>query len=297
MSFFALKKTGNKNREAYIVLLSEAWDLYFADKTIERYSTTTLKGYKLQTKLLIRHFGDIDIRNISLLDLKNYLIEKCSHLKPSSMGMRIRYLRAFLHWASDEGHIEKNPASKLREPRLGKHLPKALGEEDMEMLRESCKTSMEHALIEFLYTTGSRVGEVTSLNRNDIDWDDKSCIVLGKGDKERRIYFNMKCFIWLRKYVNERTDNDGALFVTERAPHRLSIEMIRYIVKRVAKRAKIEVAMYPHIMRHSYATHLLNNGAPLEGIQTLLGHANIDTTRIYADLSGPRRKEIYKRYF
>jgi len=277
--------------------LSEAWALYYADKTIERYSATTLKGYKIQTNMLIRHFGDIDIEDITMLGLKNYLIEKGSHLKPSSMGMRIRYIRAFFHWASDEGYITKNPASKLREPRLGQHLPKALGEEDMEMLREACVTPQEHALIEFLYTTGCRVGEVYQLNRHDINWENRSCIVRGKGDKDREIFFNVKCVIWLKKYLEQREDDDEALFVTERAPHRLSIDMIRYMVKRVAKRAEITVPMYPHIMRHSYATHLLNNGAPLEGIQTLLGHAKIDTTRIYADLSGPRRKEIYKKYF
>lgn len=279
------------------MLLSEAWGLYLADKTIERYSVTTLKGYGIQVKILMRHFGDIDIEEITLLSLKSYLIEKGSHLKPSSLGMRIRFLRAFFHWASDEGYVTKNPASKLREPRLGQHLPKALGEEDMEMLREACINPQEHALIEFLYTTGCRVGEVYRLNRNDINWDNRSCVVRGKGDKDREIFFNVKCFIWLKKYLEQRKDSDEALFVTERAPHRLSIDMIRYMVKRVAKRAGIDVAMYPHIMRHSYATHLLNNGAPLEGIQTLLGHAKIDTTRIYADLSGPRRKEIYKKYF
>lgn len=279
------------------MLLTEAWELYFADKTIERYSSTTLKGYKVQTNLLIKHFGDIDIEEITLLSLKNYLIEKGSHLKPSSLGMRIRFIRAFFHWASDEGHIERNPASKLREPRLGQHLPKALNEEDMEMVREACITPLEHALIEFLYTSGCRVGEVYGLNRKDIDWDNRSCIVLGKGDKQREIFFNVKCFIWLKKYLEQRKDEDEALFVTERAPHRLSIDMIRYIVKRVAKRSEIDINVYPHKMRHSFATHLLNNGAPLEGIQTLLGHAKLDTTRIYADLSGPRRKEIYKRYF
>ena len=180
---------------------------------------------------------------------------------------------------------------------MGQHLPKALGEEDMEMLREACITPQEHALIEFLYTTGCRVGEVYRLNRNDINWDNRSCVVRGKGDKDREIFFNIKCVIWLKKYTEQRMDADEALFVTERAPRRLSIEMIRYITKRVAKRAGIGVEIYPHIMRHSYATHLLNNGAPLEGIQTLLGHAKMETTRIYADLSGPRRKEIYKRYF
>jgi integrase/recombinase XerD len=96
------------------MLLSEAWELYYADKTIERYSSTTLKGYKIQMSLLIRHFGDIEIDGITLLDLKNYLIEKGSHLKPASLGMRIRFIRAFFRWATDEGYCNSNPARKLR---------------------------------------------------------------------------------------------------------------------------------------------------------------------------------------
>jgi integrase/recombinase XerD len=121
--------------------------------------------------------------------------------------------------------------------------------------------------------------------------------VLGKGDKEREVYFSIKAAIWLKKYLTTRKDTDTALFVTERAPHRMSIAQIRYIVKRVAKRSEVEVIVYPHKLRHSYATHLLNRGAPMEGIQTLLGHQKLETTMLYAQLSGPRRKEIYTKYF
>jgi integrase/recombinase XerD len=156
---------------------------------------------------------------------------------------------------------------------------------------------LAHALIEFLYTTGCRISEVYRLNRNDIDLDNRSCVVLGKGNKEREVYFNTKCFIWLKKYLEQRKDADEALFVTKRAPRRMGIDQLRRVVKRVAERSEIEVSVYPHRLRHSYATHLLNNRAPLEGIQTLLGHAKLETTKLYAHLSGPRRKEIYKRYF
>lgn len=279
------------------MLLLEAWELYEADKTIERYSVATLRSYKIQMGLLLRHFGNIDIDQITLLSLKNYLIEEGGHLKPSSLGTRIRFIRAFFHWASDEGHCIRNPASKLREPRLGQRVPKALNEEDTEMFREGCITPLEHALVEFLYTTGCRIGEVYRLNRNEINWDNKSCVVLGKGNKEREVYFNVKCSIWLKKYLEQRTDEDEALFVTERAPHRMTIAEMRYIVNRVARRSEVQDKVYPHKLRHSFATHLLNNGAPMEGIQTLLGHAKLETTRLYADLSGPKRKEIYQRYF
>lgn len=279
------------------MLFSEAWQLYAADKQIEGFSSATLTGYKIQHNLLLRHFGDIDIETITLSNIKNYLIEKGSHLKPASLSVRIRFIRAFFQWATDEGYCSANPVKKLKEPKLGPRIPKALSEEDTVMLQEGCRTPLEHALIEFLYTTGCRIGEVHQLNRNAIDWENRSCIVLGKGDKEREVYFSVRAAIWLKKYLNSRTDSDSALFVTERKPHRTSIDQLRYIVKRVAKRSEIEANVYPHKLRHTYATHLINNGAPIEGIQTLLGHTKLETTMLYAQLSGPRRRELYHKYF
>jgi len=277
--------------------LSETWRLYVADKKIEGFSPHTLKGYHIQLNLLIRHFGDIDLDEITLPMLKQYLIEKGGHLKPSSLGARIRFIRAFFRWATDEGYCPGNPARKLKEPKLGQRVPKALNEEDTVMLQEGCKTPLEHALINFMYSTGCRIGEAYRLNRNAINWENRSCVVLGKGDKEREVYFSIKCAVWLKKYLNSRKDNDMALFVTERTPHRMSISQLRYVVKRVAAQSEVDANVYPHKLRHSYATHLLNNGAPLEGIQTLLGHSNMETTRLYANLSGPRRREIYIKYF
>jgi integrase/recombinase XerD len=279
------------------MLLSEAWRIYAADKQIEGYSSHTIKGYNLQGNMLIRYLGDIDVNEVTLASLKDYLVEKGGHLKPSSLGMRIRVLRAFFRWASEEGYVAANPARKLKEPKLGRLVPKALSEEDTVMLQEACRTPLEHALVEFFYSTGCRIGEVHRLNRGALDWENRSCIVLGKGDKEREVYFSIKAAVWLRKYINNRKDTDMALFVTERKPHRMSIAEIRYVIKRVASRSEVDTNVYPHKLRHSYATHLLNNGAPMEGIQTLLGHTKLETTMLYAQLSGPRRKEIYRKFF
>jgi integrase/recombinase XerD len=278
------------------MLLSQAWSVYEADKFLAGYSPVTLKSYRLQINLLIRGIGDLEIGEVTLVQLKSYLAAQ-THLKPASLGHRVRFIRSFFNWAHQEGFIPLNPAYKLFEPKIGQRLPKALNEEDTEMLREGCKSALEHALIEFAYTTGCRVGEMYRLDRNQINWEQRSAIVLGKGDKEREVYFSIKCGIWLKKYLLNRHDQDPALFVTERAPHRMSISEIRYIVKRVAKKSDVQANVYPHKLRHSYATHLLNNGAPLEAIQSFLGHAKIETTRIYANLSGPRRRELYQKYF
>ena len=280
------------------MLLSEACRLYVADRQIEGFSPHTLKGYRIQINMLIKYLGDCDLDEISLLDLKDYLVEKGSHLKPSSLGMRIRVLRAFFRWASEEGYAAANPARKLREPKLGNRIPKALSEEDTVALQEGCKSALEHALVEFMYSSGCRIGEVYGLNRNAFDWDNRSCIVRGKGDKEREVYFSIKAAVWLKKYLTSRKDTDVSLFVTERKPYRrMGIAQLRRVVKRVAARSEVQANVYPHKLRHSYATHLLNNGAPMEGIQTLLGHTKIETTMLYAQLSGPRRKEIHTRYF
>lgn len=266
------------------------------DKKLLNYSVHTLKSYKLQVRLLAKALGDPDIKNVTYEQLKEYLARQ-DHLKPASVGHRIRFIQSFFRWAVDEGHNNKNPASKLREPKLGARVPKFLTEDDIETLRESCKSPLEHAIVEFLYTTGCRIGETVKINKNDIDWNNKSVIVLGKNNKEREVYFNTKCRIWLKKYLETRRDNDPALFVTERAPHRMSIAQMRYIIKRVADRSGVKANVYPHRLRHSYATHLMNNGAPMEAIQQLLGHQKTETTALYAQLSGERRRQIYQRYF
>jgi integrase/recombinase XerD len=278
------------------MLLSEAAKSYEADKRIEGFSAQTLNAYRLQAKLLTVYFGNIDISKISTLQLKDYLAESSNSLKPSSLSHRIRFLRSLFRWLHEEGFIELNPASKIKEPRVGKRIPKFLTEREIEYLRDACFSPMEKALFEFMFSTGCRIGEIVTLDRNSINWGSQSAIVRGKGDKEREVYFNIRD-IWLKKYLDTRYDNDPAIFVTERSPHRMSIAQMRYIIKRISKRAGINKTIHPHQLRHSYATHLLNNGAPLEVIQSLLGHEKSETTRIYAELSGRLRQELYRKYF
>lgn len=278
--------------------LSEVFANYESDKMLEGYSPHTLKAYTVQARLLIRGIGDIDIEEVTVFTLKNYLSQDAKRLKPSSIGHRVRFIKSFFRWSLDEGLINHNPASKLKEPKVGSRVPKALTELNIELLRESCKTAYERALFELFFTTGCRIAEIHKINRRDIDWETRSIIVRGKGDKEREVYFSIKADIWLKRYLNGRSDSDPALFIGERRPIcRVSVWQIRHVVKRIAKRSGIDDNVYPHKLRHSYATHLLNNGAPLEIIQSLLGHSKLETTRLYAQLSGERRRELYRKYF
>ncbi|MFJ5788995.1 site-specific tyrosine recombinase/integron integrase [Lysinibacillus sp. NPDC093197] len=280
------------------MLLSEAWKKYQQDKKIEGYSTLTLKTYCYQYNLLLRFFGDIDMNGFNTEKLKEYLIQSGEHLKPSSLGHRIRCVKSLFRWSHEEGYILKNPAAKLKEPKLGKRIPKFLSELEIEHLREACQSTMENALFEFMYSTGCRIGEVVKLDRDDIDFRTNSVIVQGKGDKEREVYFNTRCSIWLKRYLDEREDEDPCLFITDRKPkRRMSIDNLRYIIKRVSNRAGIKKSIHPHQLRHSYATHMINNGAPIDVIQSLLGHEKSETTKIYAQLSGKLRQDYYSKYF
>ncbi|CAG9621923.1 Tyrosine recombinase XerC [Sutcliffiella rhizosphaerae] len=184
------------------MLLSQVWEKYQLDKMIEGYSPLTLKTYCFQYNMLLRYFGNIDLNEMTADQLKIYLIKGSTHLKPSSLGHRVRCIRSIFKWANDEGLIKKNPAAKLKEPKLGKRIPKFLTELEIEHLRESCQNAMENALFEFFYSTGCRIGEVVKLNRDDINFASNSVIVHGKGDKEREVYFNTRCSLWLKRYLD-----------------------------------------------------------------------------------------------
>ncbi|WP_108670396.1 tyrosine-type recombinase/integrase [Peribacillus acanthi] len=279
------------------MIVSEAWSLYKADKQIQGYSTQTLKAYSVQLSLLINYFGDIKITEFTTQSIKLYLGKVATELKASSLCHRIRFLKSLFKWAQDENYVVTNPVSVIKEPKLDIRIPKFLTEEEIELLREACDTTFEKALFEFMYSTGCRIGEVATLDRQSINFSEQSVIVFGKGKKEREVYFNTRCSIWLKRYLEERTDDQQSLFVTIRAPHRMSIAQMRYVIKQISKRAGINKCIHPHQLRHSYATTLINNGAPLEVIQNLLGHEKSETTRVYAYLSGQLRRELYKKFF
>ena len=162
--------SSNKRKGGIILLLSKAWELYESDKRIEGFSPQTLKAYKLQSKLLIQHFNDVNIESLTTDQLKEYLAKSSEHLKPSSLAHRIRFIKSIFRWSHEEGHIPKNPAAKIKEPKQGKRIPKFLTEREIEHLREACFTPMEKALFEFMFSTGCRIGEIVSLDKNCINW-------------------------------------------------------------------------------------------------------------------------------
>jgi integrase/recombinase XerD len=277
--------------------LSQAAEAYVAVRRTEGFAATTLAAYTLQIRLLIRDVGDIELSEVTLQMLRDHLA-RFPHLKPTSIAHKVRCLRSMFGWWTAEELVVRNPAAKLREPKLPERVPKALNVEEVEELRDACRTVQEHALVEVFFATGARVSEICGLNRNAVDWQRRAMIVLGKGSKERECYLGAKAVLWLRRYLASRHDDDLALFVTERAPHRLSVHQTQYIFRRIARRAEtLAGRVTPHVMRHTLATTLLNQGAPLAAVQSLLGHTKSETTLIYARLSGAARQQAFQRYF
>ena len=173
-------------------------------------------------------------------------------------------------------------------------------------MRDACESRLEHALIEFFFATGCRVSEIHQLDRIELDWLRRSVVVLGKGNKEREVYFGAKAALWLKRYLDSRTDSCLALFVTKRRRQqidgtlqhqRLSTSQMQRIFKRVAERCGLEEKVTPHVLRHTLATLLLNQGAPIAAVQSILGHASPTTTQLYVNLSGESRRMLYRKHF
>lgn len=275
--------------------LQEKISLYLSAKRLDGLSNTTIENYKLELRL----FSDKvkkKTQDITAADIRVYL-GNLNHLKMSTIGTKLSVLKSFFAWLSAEEIIQKDPTAKLKSPKTEKRLPKALTIEELEMLRESCKTIRQRAFVEVMYATGCRLAEVQQLNRKDINIQNMSTNVIGKGNKEREVYLSFKALFHLKKYLNSRADGCEALMVTERKPfHRLSKRGIQREIANIAKNAGLEKKVSPHVLRHTFATLTLNNGAELVAVQELLGHSSPETTLRYARITEERKHEQHKKY-
>lgn len=275
--------------------LEEKIKLYLAAKKLEGLSSTTLEGYKIELRILAKHVRK-RTTDITAADVRVYLAQ-FEHLKLSSLSKRLSVLKSFFSWLTSEELILRDPTVKIKPPKKEKRLPKALSIEELEMLRESCRTVRQRAFLEVLYATGCRLSEVHDLNKSDINYQAMSTNVIGKGDKERSVYLSFKALFHLKKYLKERDDNVDALMATERKPYRrLSKRGIQREIGIIAKNAGLDKKVSPHTLRHTFATLTLNNGADIVAVQHLLGHSSPSTTQTYAVLSDERKREQHKKY-
>jgi integrase/recombinase XerD len=206
-------------------------------------------------------------------------------IKNSTLGTTVTALKSFFSWLADQEYIRKSPMKNIKQTKPEKRVRKALTDEELELLRSTCKTDREKSIIEFFYSTGCRLDEVVKLNKEDINWFNKSCMVIGKGDKEREVYISARASLFLKNYLQGRRDSNPALFVSGKLPHgRLGYRSFEEIFRELGERAGINKNVHPHIMRHTMATNLLRNGTSLAIVQRILGHEDASTTEIYAQL-------------
>lgn len=275
--------------------IREKVDQYLAAKRLEGLSELTLEGYALELRIFAECMQK-PIEDITTGDIRAYL-GSFPHLKMSSIAKKLSVLKSFFAWLTDEEIIPKDPARRIKPPKKEQRLPKSLTIEELEMIREACITPRERALVEVFYATGGRLSEIQALDRADIDFQNMSARVIGKGNKEREVYLSHKALYHLKKYFMTRLDDNPALFVTERQPfRRLSNRAIQRAIKTIAERSGVKKDVHPHVFRHTFATLTLNNGADLSSVQALLGHTDPSTTQVYAQVTQEKKKEAYKKH-
>lgn len=275
--------------------VEEKIQIYLTVKKLDGLSKETLKNYRYNLITFASHLIK-PIAAINTSDLRMYLAVRCKELKATSTNAQIAILKSFFKWLHDEEYIPRNPMNKIKPMKVPKRLRHALDEEEIELLRQATKSKREKALIEFLVSTGCRLSEIVGIDIADINWNERSLHVIGKGDKERKVYFSVKAKVLLKRYLNSRNDSQEALFVAGKGTHaRLGGRSIEKEVKNVAERAGFSKSVYPHIFRHCYATHNINSGMPLPVLQNLMGHSTSATTMIYAQINDENIKHEYRK--
>lgn len=271
--------------------------LFIAAKKIEGCSDNTLKYY---TNTLTNICGSFQksIRDIETNDLRLYLANYQNTRNTSKVTLDNirRIMSSFFAWLEDEDYIMKSPVRRIRKVKTTKTVRETLSDEHLEQLRDQCEHPRDLAIVDLLISTGIRVGELVNLDRSDINFVERECIVLGKGDKERRVYFDAKTKIHLQQYLDQRTDSNPALFVSYQTPfNRLSIAGVERFLRNLGERSQVQ-HVHPHKFRRTMATMAIEKGMPIEQVQKLLGHSKIDTTLHYALVNQSNVKISHRRY-
>ena len=270
---------------------------FISSKQIEGCSDRTIKYYKE----IIDKFNDSfdkSIKKITTEEIRSYLsnYKEMSTCGSTTIDNIRRVLSSFFSWLEDEDYIIKSPIRRIHRIKTPTTVKEVLTDENLEKLRDECENIRDLSLIELLISTGMRVGELVNLNISNLNFEDRSCIVLGKGNKEREVYFDAKTKLHLKEYISKRNDTNDALFVSLREPHqRLSISGIELIVRNLGVNTNIN-KVHPHKFRRTIATMAIDKGMPVEQVQKLLGHVKIETTMHYAMVNQSNVKISHRRY-
>ncbi|HAU85276.1 MAG TPA: integrase [Lachnospiraceae bacterium] len=256
---------------------------YIISKKFEGCSINTLIGYY---DCITKYMRTIDkpILQTSSSDIRKYLImyQASNHVTNRTLDNLRSILSSFYNWLEDEGYILKSPVKRIKKVKYDKIIKQPFSNDEIEAIRDACKTPRDIALMDFLYSTGCRVSEVSMLDIGDIDFGQRQVVVFGKGHKERIVYFDSRTKRHLINYLKTRTDSNPALFITQKYPFkRLERSGIEYICKCIGEIANVK-GVHPHRFRRTLATNLIYKGVPIEQVKVILGHSKIDTTLLYS---------------
>ena len=292
-SYTISKNETTSQKQSNHELLTE----FIISKQIEGCSERTLKYYLSVVGCFLQSVK-CPISQISTEMIRNYLMQHQYAHKASKVtidNMR-RILSSFFAWLEDEDYIVKSPVRRIHKVKTDSLVRETLSDEQLEQLRDRCNNIRDIAMIDLLSSTGIRVGELVHLNRQDVNFEERQCVVFGKGNKERMVYFNARTKIHLQAYLAERTDGEKALFVSLNAPHqRLQISGVERRIRKLGQSVELE-HVHPHKFRRTLATMAIDKGMPIEQVQRLLGHVRIDTTLHYAMVSQQNVKMSHKKY-
>jgi integrase/recombinase XerD len=272
-------------------------DAFVSAKRIEGCSEKTLKYYRTTIETMESSINK-GIRHIQTEDLRFYLTDYRSKNESSRVTIDNirRILSSFFSWLEDEDYILKSPVRRIHKVKTEINIKETYTDEDLEKMRDNCSELRDLAMIDMLASTGMRIGEMVLLNKADIDFNERECVVFGKGNKERIVYFDARTKIHLQNYIDNRTDDNPALFVTLRAPHmRIKIGGIESRLREMGKQLDIQ-KVHPHKFRRTLATMAIDKGMPIEQLQQLLGHKRIDTTLQYAMVKQSNVKQAHRKY-
>lgn len=271
--------------------------LFLAAKRVEGCSEKTVKYYDSTIRNAVKRI-DKNIIQITTDDLRIYLDKYQTENKISKVTVDNirRILSSFFSWLEDEDYVAKSPVRRIHKVKTCKTVKETYSDEDLELMRDECDGIRDLAIIDLLASTGMRVGELVKLNKRDIDFQNRECIVLGKGNKQRKAYFDARTKLHLQKYIDSRDDSNEALFVSLQKPYdRLLISGVEIRLRELGKRLNIE-KVHPHKFRRTLATSAIDKGMPIEQVQQLLGHQSIDTTLQYSMVNQNNVRESHRRY-
>jgi hypothetical protein len=271
--------------------------MFLAAKRIEGCSERTIKYYRMTIQNLLS-VVKTNVRKITTEEIREYLsdyqkINNCSNVTIDNVR---RNISSFFSWLEEEDYILKSPMKRIHKIKTKTVVKNTISDEGIEKLRDHCRERRDLAIIDLLYSTGIRVGELVNLNIDDVDLEGRECVVYGKGGKERRVYFDAKAKVHLKEYIENRCDDNEALFVTLDAPYdRLKISGVEIRLRNLGRQLNLE-KIHPHKFRRSMATRAIDKGMPIEQVQKILGHSQIDTTMQYAMVNQNNVKTAHQKY-